>query len=1212
MEFGNQKIPFNAMNVKLRKKAGSDYTTLKTYEKENEDGTFETMPVLTAEDVKLTTPLLNALLGLPKYQKMIGDLKKLLGNTPKGIVNIVTGMNTTLTELTQGVLLSAIPPNTKKVFKGAGEGYGIDASHWGDQAGANLRKYLVGGDSRLDENGLPEMLDSVLPVITPSAEEMLTGTGVVAPKDFKLNFRGMTDEQLAEKLIQSQTNINSGEIAAKRTQIIERLNKARTETRDRLNDHLDLFFRRRGADASNLFGLPDKAPQGNNAEEELERGSRANPNEIQLDNDGLPVPTNNPFKDLQVKIALISQLNKRKQYLEGQVETNAKLTREQRRQFDKAIAAADVKIDFIKGSIDREQHPFAGRDSDKSGFLYYKPFKGTSLQKDMQLIKDITDPETSRKTLEDISKSLNQNGQNLIQKDLNNNLQKAFIRAIDNSIAACQRDFKQMGLEELMKDPLNALAAFVGFGKTDHKKRYENITDNIQEYVLLCADIAEVMEDVQNQKAAMVIYNVDQTNLVLPPPPGTRGPSIIRSNSSIRHYTTAMDEKNELVRAERTIVFVTEQELLFEGWSPNDVPKVHIDEVVDSDEAKQLIEYQKREFYKSAQRNGYEFIAGRLDLTRRDFEKIQPLIIGKTTQGALSILSAAFNRELKNLQEIDRDPKYQDLPKEQRPKINGLEFVNLVRNTANQSVADNGAGLTVKDPENMDFRTYQFVEDSAWGQQVEEWLLKIREIHRYWKIREEYAKDLHKLDLDFAKKKDPATIEKKEAVLKKIRAIETALEGYFGDFGSFHMLEGEPGVGKSIFVERFANKLGFQYAELSVGNEGGTAGSTERATKELIDSLANLHDTVILWDEIDKNLPPVGDKRHYWETRRLSMLQKAFADPKYKKKLSDNHVIVIGTCNNPEILEPAMLDRFTRHEVPPPTEPKHYAGFLRSAVDIMKESASTPRVPGEPQDREEAWEIAKKMFNTLDYDALGEAFAGSNINFRNIQNWLKSAMGAACAWEGTHLYKYRYWACNPVQEGGKMVATNPEAAAEFKLHYTTEEYEEVDGKLYLLVPPKISGFPWKRELLNEAAQLTKGPPGKLNVNAQVMTDGVAIVRARESAAANAEAGPPTGPMPATINEPMPEQTKQQGPKENQMEFDLFKKQPARDPVKDNVLSRLPTQQNPQVPLQPVQMPSESVDLQKDKPQEKKKKSEPPKTSTDHYLDALIKNGLLNQ
>ena len=86
--------------------------------------------VQTEEDARQLTPITERVLGLKKYQDAITSLRTAVMASPVGLVNFVTGRESS--EIIDSVMVSAFPPSTGLVFQGDLGGYGMDCSTWGD------------------------------------------------------------------------------------------------------------------------------------------------------------------------------------------------------------------------------------------------------------------------------------------------------------------------------------------------------------------------------------------------------------------------------------------------------------------------------------------------------------------------------------------------------------------------------------------------------------------------------------------------------------------------------------------------------------------------------------------------------------------------------------------------------------------------------------------------------------------------------------------------------------------------------------------------------------------------------------------------------------------------------------------------------------------------------------------------------------------------
>jgi transitional endoplasmic reticulum ATPase len=133
------------------------------------------------------------------------------------------------------------------------------------------------------------------------------------------------------------------------------------------------------------------------------------------------------------------------------------------------------------------------------------------------------------------------------------------------------------------------------------------------------------------------------------------------------------------------------------------------------------------------------------------------------------------------------------------------------------------------------------------------------------------------------------------------------------------LLAGPPGVGKTLVVRAIADELG--YPCVALGNYRTMyVGETERRFRLVLQVIQDLAPCVLHIDEIDQS---VG-RRTTGQSSDGGTSERVLAD--MWEFLGDNHlaerVVVVGTTNRPELLDSAMLDRFTIIPVLHPTPPE--------------------------------------------------------------------------------------------------------------------------------------------------------------------------------------------------------------------------------------------------------------------------------------------------
>lgn len=1184
------------MNKKLTKKASlfGHHALLETYRKTVDGKEFE-FPVLTETDVKMSDALLKRILPVPKYQNLIQRIKDLMGISK--ILNIVTGENASQGVLVEGVLKCAIPPATNKVFKGFQGGYTIDASDW-DNAPETFRKLISGDARKLDDVIFPQKLEELLSILTPTVNGK------------KLDLR-KSDDILIESVI-PEVNVpakddrSKRDLAAKRQEFVNALKAARIKTRDELNRELKTYLGPT-ADCSSYLGLPalpiprtnEPSPFGGYDEP---AGEDRNPT--------------NAFDVLTKTIAQIELLKKEKRVWEKRA-LDRGYTAAERRAIIEQIALRETKIEAARENFTQINYPFGGNSTNETGFQYYIPFQDTDFSKVEKHLTFISDIEKSMGMLGKAIETQQRKGKTPIG-DIEKIKMSSWVVSLDEIITECKKAFENMGLEHLMEEPMEKWMKFVGYNGENHIERFNKITSKEHFYKGIIAVIRNLMDDTKREQSALIIHNADQTRLCAQPPPGVPvdpgAPMSFNRNPILMNFVTrqnqlqSSEERSKKPVQHRTIVFVSQNPIEFSGFAKGDVHRVSLAEPVSFEEAKALVDYKKEELIRKLRNNPQDNIESRLNLTSKDFNTIANLLLGKSTAMCLAILDDAFLAGVKKMME------------EEDGMLDGAQVSKSVREIANEFVVDTGNGISLVQPK-IDFDTYQYVKDSAWGKTIEGWLGKVKKIEVQWEIREELEEEKRQL----AKNPDASDFKSKMKELDdEISSCDTAIQGAFGSFEPFQLLKGNPGVGKSIFCKAFAKELKFQYGEVEpLSDNGSAAGTSERHTEEFLKQLRNLRNTIVLWDEIDKAIPNANDTRHYWIEEKKAAFLRAFADDDFLETLRKNQVIVIGTCNNPENMVPAIRARFEEHTVPPPDKAEHYAGFVRNAITINKSEKPVPYVPGRPKTADAAWAIAQDMISKVDADAIGEAFVGTGVEPRSLIKWFAKAMCEGTDWIDTNLYKNLYEECSVGPDG---VARNIDAAKKCRQLFRDKVKIEGSGndiKFILKQKPYILGFEFNTKNLCIAARNTEGIVGTERAGEEVK-DGVRALAVWTESKVNGNSAPGSL-VQDSLDFYQPNDPFKEAPEKVQLFRDVDLPSESQPIPPGNAVPGTPAQpqtspapatgQPPTAtpPANPVQNaePNETETTPKG-PKGKSGKQKNETNSTDYYLNVLRKNGLLKE
>jgi len=132
------------------------------------------------------------------------------------------------------------------------------------------------------------------------------------------------------------------------------------------------------------------------------------------------------------------------------------------------------------------------------------------------------------------------------------------------------------------------------------------------------------------------------------------------------------------------------------------------------------------------------------------------------------------------------------------------------------------------------------------------------------------------------------------------------------------LLCGPPGVGKTLCVTSVADELGMAATALGPIRSM-WVGESERNLRRVTDVVTALEPVVLHIDEIDQALGQrqTGQSADGGTSERMMAVMMTFLGSN-----TDTRVTVIGTSNRPDLLDPAMFDRFTIIPVLHPTPPE--------------------------------------------------------------------------------------------------------------------------------------------------------------------------------------------------------------------------------------------------------------------------------------------------
>lgn len=1148
---GGLKMPVNSTTknntvaMKQYKKA-SVYNQLDYYFTETDQGELIEVPVQSVEDVMESSTLLKRMLPLKKYQGIINQLKDAASDSAKGIVNFVTGADTGSPILTEGILKSAFPPGSRIVYKGEEGGYGIDASSWGDQAAGIFNKYMEGEQERFDETEYQSLLKSIMKMVSPRIE------GV------QLDFTKPDAILIAE--IERKSPSDPKDLAAKTTKLQKQISKARQDARDHFNDHLRLAHTtttQNGSrtnpyvDASDLFLLPFKPQQ--TAAPDLDAGFGG----------GIAAPPpRNVYVDTLRSIEKIRELgNSKARYYKivKDVSTDSKT---------KAVALNQIRnlsdeIASIKATLPEWRALHDNRRTDRTGFAYYKPYDF-----DIQEAK--------------ILKMIDYSNMEKLSKEVPNKVAESekeefYVRGIEATV-------QQVGEEIEMSVPgapvSKAITAFLAFLKKPLPKgqtRFGMIREKRKEFnSLLDQILVEMKKAMDHDEGVMIISNADRSALIRQP--STRdeqGKTIVGFNKALHTFS------HDKYRQSRSIVFVTASPLSFDQFQKDEITVVELDQPVDMEEADELTRLVKDKAVEKLEKEGIQDPENLFAFEKKDRFNLQNLLVGKSHTYARSLLSQEFGKALSKIRRGDTANE----------KISGSKFVDSLRETINSKIIGGQPTGIVNAKAGMDFDDYIFDPDTEWGAQIDDWMAKFAEIESLYHQQESLEKELDKIS------GDPEKSAQCDRLSDLIIQFENKITGTFQSIPVFMLLKGLPGVGKTVFVQAFAKRLGFGFAKVDMGEASGEhAGETEKYMKNFFTSLYSLRNTILLWDEIDKNIS--GDKSaqlNYWENRRNASLLQAMDDDKFHTTLRRNRVFIIGTANNPENMNKAITNRAKIFTVPSPYTAVNYKLYLERFDNIIRRHRDVPEYVGSANNPKEAWDRVADMMKKIDLQQLANAFVGKGVNFRKMEEWVMDAVGAAVQYQNSLIYKEEFDKCKFDTAGRPHDLV---AFENFKRIYHGYLAVDKDGNRSYVAQkmfPKVRGFPFTTECLVWAAEHTKGQSGERESDVGTLDpNGVTLLRQMYEQKGFGWTGlqPENSPVSG-------------GLQQQDLPFDLPPE--PKDPFETEVLT-------------PVSRPSQTVNVKPNPPSpqgSQRQRVEPtptpkPVTSTDHYLNALKKAGLLKE
>ena len=1144
-------IKTETINVakKTVKKAGV-YDEFTTYSEDGAD-----LPIMTQKDLFKASPnFLEKLLKCQKYQNIIAALKSPTEMNASGIVNFVTGADTA-SHLVEGVLKSAFPPGSREIYKEDEVGYGFDASTWDE---STLKELLDGEPARYDENTYEDAIEMVRELVSPSI------------RGVKMDF-SKTDEELAAEIREATARSESEGAPAENTRasraILNEISTARQNAIKRFNVHMANLANEPGAsfpvDGTSYFTPKGQRPQGGPAWAGL-------------------TDQNAPPQDDANKMALwrITQIREAQGYLIECVsrKRDPKTPAKQKEMLNSEIIRWTDVIREHRSHLPLMRHGIGTQKTDRTGFMHYQPY---DFSMNIAILESIANYKMFVENFASISSGVSED---------EDKKQEAYVAHVDNAIMRSRADFAEKGIEGPVVTELDNLAKLVSYGgRKGYKTRFAEIKNNLEKIQESIVDITADMSDMQHEGAVMIVANADQSALKeRPTTQQTAQTTTIKRNESLIRYSKK--------HGRRCIVFVSETPMTFAGFG-DAVPVVRLDSPVDIEEAKTLVGITRDEIMRLLVSKNYPAAAAYIALEKTDENRIINVIQGQNHTAAYTILYKAFK---------DSFDKFDSGESE---LILGKDIAKNVTKRINENVLEGRGsnGLALGDT-SMEFEDYIYDEDTDWGAQIDLWVEQFRAIERL-QIQID-KREARLADLEMEENSD----EEVARLKLELSQLNTALDGKFNSISNFILLYGSAGVGKTVFVQAFAKRLHFTYGKIEMGKATGQyAGQREAAMNNFRESMYSLHNAVLLWDEIDKDI--AGDTSaglNYWEGRANKTLLSMMDEDAFHLNLKKNRVFIIATANNPENMNQAIVNRSEPFNVPSPYTAMNYEKYLRKAVSIIKRHRPVPNFIGQASTPEEAWKLVEKQVNSINLAKVGQAFEGSGVNFRKMEPWLMLAIDMSVFYESGILYKKMYDKCLPDQDG---FPHDMQAFQEFKTTFD-EAVEAKEGRERIKIKPTLKGFPWTEDNLIKAANMTKGRDSSETEGkdlAMLSKNGVIEVAKEWRSAALSWESEGKDWSSADFSKAGQEKTQQlkfeeMYPAEGQTFKPEDKVQQPAPPV------AAPAQQEEPDVIVPVnRTPSMTVKNAPGQAEEKQNPVVPPKkSSTDHYLDALIKSGLLNE
>jgi SpoVK/Ycf46/Vps4 family AAA+-type ATPase len=200
------------------------------------------------------------------------------------------------------------------------------------------------------------------------------------------------------------------------------------------------------------------------------------------------------------------------------------------------------------------------------------------------------------------------------------------------------------------------------------------------------------------------------------------------------------------------------------------------------------------------------------------------------------------------------------------------------------------------------------------------------------------------------------TLEKLQGVCASLRELELlAKQGQKPPGGT--LLFGPPGTGKTQIARTIANESGLPFISAKTADlKMGYTGQSGQKVKEVFQRARDRAPCVLFIDELESAAPARGGPNSDQFTNEIvtQLLQETEG-----ASLNDRHVFLLGATNLPEVVDPALLDRFDdRIEIPRPDADQRrrlfevYLGRKKVDFDIPQMAADLAQRAGKLGGRE--------------------------------------------------------------------------------------------------------------------------------------------------------------------------------------------------------------------------------------------------------------------